>query len=60
VAELFDPLDPEDVAGAIWRLWEGSEATEPHTIAANAKAVQTRTWDDVAGDYLKLFAELRR
>jgi glycosyltransferase involved in cell wall biosynthesis len=60
VAELFDPLEPKDVAEAIWRLWEGSAATEPDTIAANAKAVRTRTWDDVAGDYLKLFAELRR
>ena len=60
VAELFDPLEPEDVAGAIWRLWEGSAATEPDTIDANAKAVRARTWDDVAGDYLKLFTELRR
>jgi glycosyltransferase involved in cell wall biosynthesis len=55
-AELFDPLDPVDVADAIWRLWNGSPVTEPAVLAANAKAVAGRTWDDVAGDYLKLFS----
>jgi glycosyltransferase involved in cell wall biosynthesis len=59
VAELFDPHDPHDVAEAIWRLWTGSEATAPETIAANAAAVGERTWDDVAGDYLELLASLR-
>ena len=59
VAELFDPHDPHDVAEALWRLWTGSEATAPETIAANAAAVAARTWDDVAGDYLALLASLR-
>lgn len=58
VAELFDPHDADDVAEAIWRLWTGSEATTPETIAANAAAVAERTWDDVAGDYLELLASL--
>ncbi len=57
-AELFDPHDPADVAEAIWRLWTGSEATAPDTIAANAAAVAARTWDDVAGDYLALLGSL--
>ncbi|MGA9859079.1 MAG: glycosyltransferase [Solirubrobacteraceae bacterium] len=60
VAELFDPLDPEDVAAALWRIWTGSQATAPDTIAANADAVSARTWDDVAGDYLTLLASLPR
>lgn len=58
VAELFDPLDPDDVAEAIWRIWDGSEATAAETIAANAAAVAARTWDDVAGDYLALLGSL--
>jgi glycosyltransferase involved in cell wall biosynthesis len=59
-AELFDPLDPVDVAEAIWRLWDGSPVTVPAVLAANANAVAARTWDDVAGDYLKLFSEVSR
>jgi glycosyltransferase involved in cell wall biosynthesis len=59
-AELFDPLDPVDVAAAIWRLWDGSPVTVPAVLAANANAVAARTWDDVAGDYLKLFSEVSR
>ncbi|HEY2440880.1 MAG TPA: glycosyltransferase [Solirubrobacteraceae bacterium] len=58
VAELFDPLDPRDVAEAVWRIWNGSEATDPETIAANADAVAARTWDGVAGDYLALLGSL--
>jgi glycosyltransferase involved in cell wall biosynthesis len=60
VAELFDPLDPDDVAAALARVWDGSPATDPQTLAANAAAVSSRSWDDVASDYLGLFAELRR
>jgi glycosyltransferase involved in cell wall biosynthesis len=59
VVELFDPLDPEDVAGALQRLWDGSPATAPEALAANAAAVAARTWDDVAGDYLSLFEAVR-
>ena len=58
VADLFDPFDPEDAAESLWRLWSGSRATAPETIAANARAIAARTWDGVAGDYLKLFASL--
>lgn len=58
VAELFDPLDPEDVAGAVWRIWNGCQATDPETIVANADAVAARTWDGVAGDYLALLGSL--
>ena len=58
VADLFDPFDPEDAAESLWRLWSGSSATAPETIAANARAIAARTWDDVAGDYLRLFASL--
>jgi glycosyltransferase involved in cell wall biosynthesis len=57
--ELFDPLDPEDVAGALARLWDGSPATAPETLERNAAATAARTWDAVAGDYLALFADLR-
>jgi glycosyltransferase involved in cell wall biosynthesis len=57
--ELFDPLNPEDVAGALARLWDGSEATSPEAIERNAAATAARTWNDVAGDYLSLFADLR-
>src|SRR5437764_5047567 len=57
--ELFNPLDPEDVAGALARLWDGSEATSPEALERNAAATAARSWDDVAGDYLKLFADLR-
>jgi glycosyltransferase involved in cell wall biosynthesis len=57
--ELFNPLDPEDVAGALARLWDGSDATEPEAIEHNAAATAARGWDDVAGDYLELFAGLR-
>lgn len=60
VAELFDPLDPEDVAEAIWRIWAGGDATSPETIATNARAVAARSWDDVAGDYLALLSSLTR
>jgi glycosyltransferase involved in cell wall biosynthesis len=59
VAELFDPLDPEDIARALGRLWEGSPATHPDVCAANAAAVAARTWDDVAADYLSVFEMLR-
>lgn len=58
VVELFDPLDPSEIAEAIWRLWSGSEATQPETLAANARGAAARTWDDVAGEYLDLFASL--
>lgn len=58
VAELFDPLDPEDVAEAVWRLWSGSVATAPETLAANRRAVTERNWNAVAADYLNMFAEL--
>jgi glycosyltransferase involved in cell wall biosynthesis len=57
--ELFNPLDPEDVAGALARLWDGSEATTPEAVERNAVATAARTWNDVAGDYLSLFADLR-
>ena len=57
-AELFDPVEPEDVADAIWRLWTGSPMTAADTLARNARAVASRTWDDVAGDYLRLFGQL--
>lgn len=57
--ELFNPLDPEDVAEALGRLWDGSEATTPEAIERNAAATAARTWNDVAGDYLSLFADLR-
>ena len=60
VAELFDPMDPEDVAEAVWRLWAGSPATGPAAIATNAQAAADRTWNDVASDYLKVFADVRR
>lgn len=60
VAELFDPLDPADVARAIWRLWARSPTADPGALVANARAAAARTWDDVAGDYLKLFSEVRR
>jgi glycosyltransferase involved in cell wall biosynthesis len=60
VAELFNPLDPDDVAAALARVWDGSPATDPQTLAANAAAVASRSWNDVASDYLGLFAELRR
>jgi glycosyltransferase involved in cell wall biosynthesis len=55
-AETFDPLDPPALADALWRLWEGSDATTPDAVAANAAAVLARTWDDVAADYLAVFA----
>jgi glycosyltransferase involved in cell wall biosynthesis len=54
VAETFDPLDPEAIGDALWRLWTGGPATDPAALAANAAAVTARTWDDVAGDYLTL------
>jgi glycosyltransferase involved in cell wall biosynthesis len=57
--ELFNPLDPEDVAGALTRIWDGSDATSPEAIERNAAATASRSWDDVAGDYLSLFADLR-
>jgi glycosyltransferase involved in cell wall biosynthesis len=57
--ELFDPLNPDDVAGALARLWDGSPATAPEAIERNAAATAERTWNDVAGDYLSLFADLR-
>jgi glycosyltransferase involved in cell wall biosynthesis len=57
--ELFDPLDPDDVAAALARLWDGSPATTPQALERNAAATAARTWDDVAGDYLELFADLR-
>jgi glycosyltransferase involved in cell wall biosynthesis len=57
--ELFNPLDPEDVAGALARLWDGSKATAPEALEHNAAATAARSWDDVAGDYLSLFADLR-
>jgi glycosyltransferase involved in cell wall biosynthesis len=57
--ELFDPLDPEDVAAALARLWDGSEATTPAALERNAAATAARSWDDVARDYLELFADLR-
>jgi glycosyltransferase involved in cell wall biosynthesis len=60
VAELFNPLDPGDVAGALARLWDGSPATDPQTLAANAAVVASRSWNDVASDYLGLFADVRR
>jgi glycosyltransferase involved in cell wall biosynthesis len=56
--ELFDPLDPEDVAAALARLWDGSPATSPETLERNAEATAARSWNDVAGDYLELFARL--
>jgi glycosyltransferase involved in cell wall biosynthesis len=56
--ELFNPLDPEDVAGALTRIWDGSDATSPEAIERNAAATAARSWDDVAGDYLSLFADL--
>jgi glycosyltransferase involved in cell wall biosynthesis len=56
--ELFDPLDPEDVAAALARLWDGSPATSPETLERNAAATAARSWNDVAGDYLELFAGL--
>ena len=55
VAELFDPLDPDSMAEAIWRLWQGSV---DGAVAENAAKVAERSWDDVAGEYLALFAEL--
>lgn len=60
VVELFDPLSPADLAGALTRLWNGSPATDPQTLAANAAAVAERSWNDVASDYLGLFAKLKR
>lgn len=56
--ELFDPLDPEDVAAALARIWDGSPATSPEALERNAAATAARSWDDVAGDYLALFADL--
>jgi glycosyltransferase involved in cell wall biosynthesis len=57
--ELFDPLNPQDVAGALARLWDGSSATDAEAIERNAAATAARTWNDVADDYLNLFADLR-
>jgi glycogen synthase len=57
--ELFDPLNPQDVAGAMARLWDGSSATAAEAIERNAAATAARTWNDVADDYLNLFADLR-
>jgi glycosyltransferase involved in cell wall biosynthesis len=57
--ELFDPMNPEDVAGALARLWDGSPATAPEALERNSAATAARSWNDVASDYLSLFADLR-
>ncbi len=50
-AELFDPLDPDDIASAILRLWDGAGTDHLQT---NRAGVAARTWDDVGSDYLRL------
>lgn len=53
-ASLFDPRDPDDIAAKISDVLEHPEEWSVRA-AASKVAIQERSWDDVAADYLTVF-----
>ena len=51
---LFDPLNADDLAGLLLRLWEDGSAGTAQA-AHNRKAVTLYSWDNAAKQYLQLF-----
>jgi glycosyltransferase involved in cell wall biosynthesis len=57
IAELFDPTDPADIAGALDRLRRHAPLRRRRIVRHNRAAVGRRTWAEVADGYLRVFRE---
>jgi alpha-1,3-rhamnosyl/mannosyltransferase len=58
-ALLVDPLDPEDIAGAVERVMK-SPALRKKLVAAGARRAKQFTWDRTARETLKVYESVGR
>lgn len=57
--EYFDPLDPEDIAGAVRKLIESPRLREQYAHAAHERA-RCYSWESCAGDTLEFLANVAK